>query len=145
MIMVGPGTGIGPFRGFLQERMATKEKGKNWIIFGEQRSESDFYFKEELETLQNEGYLHRLDTAFSRDQPEKIYVQHRMMEHGAELWAWLKEGAYFYICGDASQMAKEVEAALKRVIQEHSGMSSAEVDSYVKDMSQSKRYAKDVY
>lgn len=145
MIMVGPGTGVGPFRGFLQERMATKAKGKNWLIFGEQRSESDFYFKEELTAIKNEGYLHRLDTAFSRDQPQKIYVQHRMIEHGAELWAWLKEGAHFYVCGDASQMAKEVEAALKKVIQEHSGMNPAEVDSYVKDMSQSKRYAKDVY
>ncbi|NQX66040.1 molybdopterin-dependent oxidoreductase [Paenibacillus alba] len=145
MIMVGPGTGVGPFRGFLQERLASKAKGKNWLIFGEQRAESDFYFRDELESMQKEGFLHRLDTAFSRDQPEKIYVQHRMMEHGAELWAWLKEGAHFYICGDASQMAKEVDAALKKLIQEHSGMSTAEVENYVKEMANSKRYAKDIY
>ncbi|UKS30972.1 bifunctional nitrate reductase/sulfite reductase flavoprotein subunit alpha [Paenibacillus sp. HWE-109] len=145
MIMIGPGTGVGPFRGFMQERKAVGAKGKNWLIFGEQRAASDFYFKEELQAWQTEGILHRLDTAFSRDQPDKIYVQHRMIEHGAELWEWLQEGAHFYICGDASQMAKEVEAALKQIIQQHSGMTSAEVETYLKEMSQSKRYAKDVY
>ncbi|MBA2943152.1 sulfite reductase subunit alpha [Paenibacillus sp. CGMCC 1.16610] len=145
MIMIGPGTGIGPFRGFLQERKATGAKGKNWLIFGEQRAACDFYFKEELEAMLQEGKLHRLDTAFSRDQEEKIYVQHRMLEHGAELWAWLKAGAHFYICGDASSMAKEVDATLKQIIQQHSGMSASETESYVKEMSRTKRYAKDVY
>ncbi|MCL6605481.1 MAG: sulfite reductase subunit alpha [Paenibacillus sp.] len=145
MIMVGPGTGVGPFRGFLQERQATGAKGKNWLIFGEQREDSDFYFKEELERIQNEGYLHRLDTAFSRDQSEKIYVQHRMIEHGAELWSWIAEGAHFYVCGDANRMAKEVDTALRKVIQEHGGMSADEAEVYVREMSQTKRYSRDVY
>ncbi|WP_438492170.1 sulfite reductase subunit alpha [Paenibacillus sp. IHBB 3054] len=145
MIMVGPGTGIAPFRGFLQERKASGAKGRNWLIFGEQRKDSDFYFYDELEVLQTEGFLHRLDTAFSRDQADKIYVQHRILEHGAEVWAWLQEGAHFYVCGDAQQMAKEVDAALKRVIQQHGGMTADEAINYVKEMSLSKRYARDVY
>ncbi|MBW7459814.1 reductase, partial [Paenibacillus sepulcri] len=98
IIMVGPGTGVGPFRGFLQERQAIRAKGKNWLLFGEQRADQDFYFQEELEAMQRDGILTRLDTAFSRDQPEKIYVQHRLIEHGSEVWAWLREGAHFYIC-----------------------------------------------
>ncbi|MFD1774765.1 sulfite reductase subunit alpha [Paenibacillus rhizophilus] len=145
MIMVGPGTGIAPFRGFLQERQATGARGKNWLIFGEQREDSDFYFRDELEAFQKEGLLHRLDTAFSRDQADKIYVQHRMMQHGAELWAWLQEGAHFYVCGDANQMAKEVDAALKAVIQQHGGMSADEAKDYVKELSLSRRYLRDVY
>ncbi|MNO13795.1 Nitrate reductase [compost metagenome] len=145
MIMVGPGTGIAPFRGFLQERKASGATGKNWLIFGEQREDTDFYFREELEGLQKEGFLHRLDTAFSRDQAEKIYVQHRILEHGAELWTWLQEGAHFYVCGDAQQMAKEVDTALKTVIQQHGGMSADAANDYVKEMSLSKRYARDVY
>ncbi|MFC5700244.1 sulfite reductase subunit alpha [Cohnella faecalis] len=145
MIMVGPGTGVGPFRGFLQERRATDAKGKNWLIFGEQRSDFDFYYKEELEGLQKEGFLHRLDTAFSRDQAEKNYVQHRMLQNGAELWAWLKDNAHFYVCGDASRMAKEVDATLKKIIQEHGKMSAADSESFVKEMIQSKRYSRDVY
>ncbi|MDQ0193037.1 bifunctional nitrate reductase/sulfite reductase flavoprotein subunit alpha [Paenibacillus wynnii] len=145
MIMVGPGTGVGPFRGFLQERQAISAKGRNWLIFGEQREDSDFYFKEELDAIQKDGYLHRLDTAFSRDQDEKIYVQHRMLEHGAELWSWLAEGAHFYVCGDANRMAKEVDTALKKVIQVHGGMNADEAEGYVREMSQSKRYSRDVY
>jgi sulfite reductase (NADPH) flavoprotein alpha-component len=145
MIMVGPGTGVGPFRGFLQERQVTGAKGKNWLIFGEQRAASDFYFKDELEAIQKEGFLHRLDTAFSRDQPEKIYVQHRMIEHGFELWKWLAEGAYFYVCGDANTMAKEVDTALKKVIQQHGGMNADEAEDYVRQMLQTKRYSRDVY
>lgn len=145
MIMVGPGTGVGPFRGFLQDRQAMGAKGKNWLIFGEQRAEYDFYFKEELEAMQKEGFLQRLDTAFSRDQKQKIYVQTRMLEHGAELWDWLKEGAYFFICGDASRMAKEVDSTLKKIVQEHGGMSADEAKAYVNEMLQSKRYARDVY
>ncbi|WP_410511693.1 sulfite reductase subunit alpha [Paenibacillus sp. BR2-3] len=145
MIMVGPGTGVGPFRGFLQERQATNAKGRNWLIFGEQRADSDFYFREELEDMQKEGFLHRLDTAFSRDQHEKIYVQHRMLEQGAEMWSWIEEGAHFYVCGDANRMAKEVDTALKQIIQQHSGMSTIEVEEYVKEMSKAKRYVRDVY
>ncbi|WP_219836807.1 sulfite reductase subunit alpha [Paenibacillus sp. R14(2021)] len=145
MIMVGAGTGVGPFRGFIQERHAAGATGKNWLFFGEQRAEYDYYFQEELKEMQQNGQLHRLTTAFSRDQKEKIYVQHRMQEHGAELWSWIKEGAHFYICGDASRMAKEVDTALKKAIQQHSGMSAAETDAYVKEMSRTKRYARDVY
>ncbi|MDT3429136.1 sulfite reductase (NADPH) flavoprotein alpha-component [Paenibacillus forsythiae] len=145
MIMVGPGTGIAPFRGFLQERQATGARGKNWLIFGEQREACDFYFRDELEVFRKEGFLHRLDTAFSRDQDGKIYVQHRMIKHGAELWAWLQEGAHFYVCGDASQMAKEVDAALRAVIQRHGGMTTDEAKEYVTEMSLGKRYQRDVY
>lgn len=144
-IMVGPGTGIAPFRGFLQERKASGAKGKNWLIFGEQREDSDFYFRDELEAFQSEGVLNRLDTAFSRDQADKIYVQHRMIQHGAELWSWLREGACFYVCGDAAQMAKEVEAALVTILQQHGGMSTDEAEDYVKEMSLNKRYCRDIY
>ena len=101
VIMVGPGTGIAPFRAFLQERRVDRHPGKNWLLFGDQRGETDFLYREELEEMQAEGVLTRLDTAFSRDQSEKIYVQTRMKEHGVELWKWLSEGAYFYVCGDA--------------------------------------------
>ncbi|MGN7762385.1 sulfite reductase subunit alpha [Paenibacillus sp. 22594] len=145
MIMIGPGTGIAPFRGFLQDRKASGAKGKNWLIFGEQREDSDFYFRDELEVLQKDGFLHRLDTAFSRDQADKIYVQHRILEHGAELWAWLQEGAHVYVCGDAQQMAKEVDAALKTVIRQHGGMTVDAANHYVQEMSLTKRYARDVY
>ena len=145
MIMIGPGTGVGPFRGFLEERKATGATGKNWLFFGEQHEAVDFYYREELELLLREGWLTRLDTAFSRDQEEKIYVQHRMLEQGAELWSWLKNGAHVYICGDASAMAKEVDAALRAIIRQHGGMSASESDTYLKVMAQSRRYARDVY
>ena len=144
MIMIGPGTGVGPFRGFLQERQATQQKGRTGSYLGNKERRVTSTLKMNWRLYKKTAILQRLDTAFSRDQPDKIYVQHRMMEHGAELWAWLKEGAHFYICGDASQMAKEVDVALKKIIQQHSGMSPAEVESYVKEMTQTKRYAKDV-
>jgi sulfite reductase (NADPH) flavoprotein alpha-component len=145
MIMVGPGTGVAPFRAFLQERQAKAASGRNWLFFGEQRAATDFYYRDELETLQAQGYLHRLDTAFSRDQAEKIYVQHRMLEHGAQLWAWLQDGAHFYVCGDASRMAKDVDAALRRVVEDHSGMATEDADAYVTGMTRDKRYVRDVY
>ncbi|MFT3734661.1 MAG: sulfite reductase subunit alpha [Rhodocyclaceae bacterium] len=145
LIMVGPGTGVAPFRAFLQERRATGAKGRNWLFFGEQRAASDFYYRDELESLQRDGVLHRLDTAFSRDQKEKIYVQQRMHEHGAELWAWLQDGAYFAVCGDASRMAKDVDAALKVIVQQHGNLSAEEASAYVAKMAQDKRYVRDVY
>lgn len=145
MIMIGSGTGIAPFRGFLQERRATNAGGLNWLIFGEQREACDFYFRDELDEFCQEGYLHRLNTAFSRDQQEKVYVQHRMLENGAEIWAWLQEGAHFYVCGDASQMAKEVENALLSIISKQGRMDAGSAKNYLKEMSRSKRYAKDVY
>ncbi|ATA24022.1 reductase [Brenneria goodwinii] len=145
MIMVGPGTGIAPFRAFLQERQAIGAKGRNWLVFGEQRAATDFYYREELETLRRDGYLHRLDTAFSRDQTEKIYVQHRLLEQGGELWRWLQEGAHFYVCGDAGRMARDVDAALRQVVQTHGSMSTEDAAAYVAKMAQDKRYLRDVY
>ncbi|BAN49822.1 sulfite reductase subunit alpha [Metapseudomonas resinovorans] len=145
MIMVGPGTGIAPFRAFLQEREAAGATGRNWLFFGEQRQASDFYYREELEAWQASGHLQRLDTAFSRDQAEKVYVQQRMLEQGAELWRWLEAGAHFYVCGDASRMARDVDAALKAVVREHGGMSAAQAEAYVGAMARDKRYVRDVY
>lgn len=145
MIMVGPGTGIAPFRAFLQERRAIGAKGKNWLFFGEQRAATDFYYREELEALEKADYIHRLDTAFSRDRTEKQYVQDRMLERGVELWTWLENGAHFYVCGDASRMARDVDAALKKVVEIHGAMSADRAGEYVARLSQDKRYVRDVY
>jgi sulfite reductase (NADPH) flavoprotein alpha-component len=145
MIMVGPGTGIAPFRAFLQERSATRASGKNWLFFGDQRAATDFLYADELHALRADGVLTRLDLAFSRDQPEKIYVQHRMLENASELWAWLEAGAHFYVCGDASRMAKDVDAALHRVVETAGGKSPAEATAYVQALKAAKRYQRDVY
>ncbi|WP_442112843.1 molybdopterin-dependent oxidoreductase [Pseudomonas sp. NUPR-001] len=145
VIMVGPGTGIAPFRAFLQERQAEGAKGRNWLLFGEQKAASDFYYRDELLAWQREGHLTRLDTAFSRDQPQKIYVQQRMLEHGAELWRWLQEGGHFYVCGDAERMARDVDAALKQVVAAYGDLSAEQADAYVTELSRSKRYVRDVY
>lgn len=145
MIMVGPGTGVAPFRGFLHEQLARGDSGRNWLFFGEQHAASDFYYRDELETMRDKGLLTRLDLAFSRDQADKIYVQDRMREHGAELWAWLEKGAHFYVCGDASRMAKDVDAALKAVVQTHGGLSLEAATAYVSRMASEKRYVRDVY
>ncbi len=145
MIMVGPGTGIAPFRAFLQERQAIGASGKNWLFFGEQHAASDFYYREELQAWCDQGHLQRLDTAFSRDQAQKIYVQQRMIEQGAQLWAWLEEGAGFYVCGDASHMARDVDAALKQVVRTHGGLDADEAQAYVAALAADKRYVRDVY
>jgi sulfite reductase (NADPH) flavoprotein alpha-component len=145
VIMVGPGTGIAPFRAFLQEREATAAPGKTWLFFGDRNRATDFLYEDEITAWQDRGVLHRLDTAFSRDQAEKVYVQHRMLEHAAELWRWLGEGAYFYVCGDASRMAKDVDEALHRVVEEAGGKSKEEAAAYVEELKKSKRYRKDVY
>jgi len=145
MIMVGPGTGIAPFRAFLEERRASGAKGKNWLFFGDQRAATDFLFREEIERMQREGTLHRLDLAFSRDQAEKVYVQNRMLEHTKELYAWLEEGGGFYVCGDASRMAKDVDTALHQVIQTAGGKSAEEATAYVSALKKDKRYQRDVY
>lgn len=145
VIMVGPGTGIAPFRGFLQEREARGASGRNWLFFGEQREACDFYYREELLAWCESGLLTRLDTAFSRDQEEKVYVQQRMREHRAELWRWLQDGACFYVCGDAGRMAKDVDMALKDVVAEQGGMSAAEAAEYVAQMGRDRRYLRDVY
>ncbi|MET7684013.1 molybdopterin-dependent oxidoreductase [Streptomyces sp. NPDC005423] len=145
MVMVGPGTGVAPFVGFLQERRALGHQAPNWLFFGEQHRASDFYYEEELAALRAEGTLTRLDTAFSRDQRAKVYVQDRMREHGPELWHWLSEGAHFYVCGDASRMAKDVDAALRDIAVAHGGLDEAEAAAYVKQLAATKRYVRDVY
>ncbi len=145
VIMVGPGTGIAPFRSFLEERRACEDTGKNWLFFGDQKKSIDFLYAQELETMQRDGFLTRLDLAFSRDQEEKIYVQDRMLENGAELFTWLEEGAHFYVCGDAKRMAKDVDVALHRIIAQEGGRSEEEAREYVEMLKREKRYGRDVY
>ena len=145
MIMVGPGTGIAPFRGFLHERRASGAKGRNWLLFGDQRAETDFLYRDELAALMRESVLTRLDTAFSRDQTEKIYVQHRMLENAAELYSWLESGAHFYVCGDATRMAKDVDVALHRIVEIAGGKTPEQAAEYVQALKSAKRYARDVY
>ncbi|MGV9555584.1 molybdopterin-dependent oxidoreductase [Streptomyces sp. NPDC003522] len=145
MVMVGPGTGVAPFVGFLQERRARGHRAPNWLFFGEQRRATDFYYEEELAALLAEGALERLDTAFSRDQRAKVYVQDRMREHGSQLWSWLRDGAHFYVCGDASRMAGDVEKALRDIAVVHGGLDESEAAAYVKQLAADKRYVRDVY
>ncbi|MBI1372399.1 MAG: sulfite reductase subunit alpha [Phycisphaera sp.] len=145
IIMVGPGTGVAPFRAFLQERAAVGAKGRNWLFFGDQRRSADFLYEHELARWIEDGVLTRLDTAFSRDQEEKVYVQNRMLEQGAELWKWLEDGAHFYVCGDASRMAADVDKALQQVVVEHGGMSESDAKGYVKLLRDDGRYQRDVY
>jgi len=143
--MIGPGTGIAPFRGFLHDRQATGATGANWLFFGEQHQATDFYYRDEIETWRRSGHLDRLSLAFSRDQADKIYVQHRMIEEGAELWRWIDNGAHLYVCGDASRMARAVDAALKRIVATQRGMSADLAEDYVAQMQQDRRYVRDVY
>ncbi len=145
IIMVGPGTGIAPFRAFLQDREATGATGPSWLFFGDRNRATDFLYEEEMLRWQQVGVLHRLDTAFSRDQAEKVYVQQRMIENAAEIWRWLQDGAFFYVCGDASRMAKDVDQALHRIVAEQGGKSPEETEAYVEELKKSKRYRKDVY
>ncbi|WP_322068741.1 bifunctional nitrate reductase/sulfite reductase flavoprotein subunit alpha [Paraburkholderia bannensis] len=145
MIMVGPGTGVAPFRAFLHERRARGDSGRNWLFFGEQHAATDFYYRDELEQMRGDGLLNQLDLAFSRDQHEKVYVQDRMRENGKQLWSWLEEGAHFYVCGDASRMAKDVDVALKSVVAQHGGLSDEAADDYVGQMARERRYVRDVY
>ncbi len=145
MVMVGPGTGVAPFMGFLAERRALGHTGDNWLFFGEQHAATDFYYRDELDALRGDGLLTRLDTAFSRDQRSKVYVQDRMREHGPQLWSWLERGAHLYVCGDASRMAKDVDAALREVVSVQGGLDAEESAAYVKRLSTDRRYARDVY
>jgi sulfite reductase (NADPH) flavoprotein alpha-component len=144
-IMVGPGTGIAPFRAFVQDRVASGATGRNWIFFGDQKRATDFLYADEWERYLAAGQVARLDTAFSRDQINKVYVQDRMREQGAELWAWIQAGAYFFVCGDAKRMAKDVDTALHDIIAERGGMTPAAAVDYVKQMKKDKRYQRDVY
>jgi len=145
MIMVGPGTGIAPFRAFLEERRATGATGRNWLFFGDQRRSTDFLYAEELEAMAQDGFLTRLDLAFSRDQSEKVYVQDRMRTAGAELWRWLEEGGHFYVCGDAKRMAKDVEAALLEIVQTHGSRNAEQAAEYIAGLKSAGRYQRDVY
>jgi len=145
MIMVGPGTGIAPFRAFLEERLATGAKGGNWLFFGDQKRDTDFLYDELLTGWRQSGFLTRLDLAFSRDQEQKIYVQDRMMENAAEVWSWLEAGAHFYVCGDARRMAKDVDAALHKIVETAGGKSADEARVYVAKLKSDKRYQRDVY
>ena len=145
MIMVGPGTGVAPFRAFLHERRATAAPGRNWLFFGEQRAATDFYYRDELEQMRADGHLTKLSTAFSRDQADKIYVQHRMLENAGELWSWLQDGAHFYVCGDAARMAKDVDAALHQIAATAGGLGEAGAQEFVKQLKVAKRYQRDVY
>lgn len=144
MIMVGPGTGVAPFRAFVEERVATGARGRNWLFFGEQRRATEFFYEEEFTRWQADGVL-RLDTAFSRDQEAKIYVQHRMREHGADIYAWLQDGAEFFVCGDKERMASDVDAELHGIIERHGGMDADKAKEYVDEMRKTKRYKRDVY
>ncbi|MGB8352546.1 MAG: assimilatory sulfite reductase (NADPH) flavoprotein subunit [Chthoniobacteraceae bacterium] len=145
VIMCGPGTGIAPFRAFLEEREATGAKGRNWLFFGDQKRATDFLYQEQLEAWLTGGHLARLDLAFSRDQEEKIYVQHRMLENAAELWSWLESGAHFYVCGDASRMAKDVDTALHQIAETAGGLSKEAAAEYIQKLKSDKRYQRDVY
>lgn len=145
VIMIGPGTGIAPFRAFLEERQATKAPGKNWLFFGDQHEACDFIYRDEIEAFKADGTLTRLDLAFSRDGAKKIYVQDRMREAGAALWAWIQDGAHIYVCGDASRMARDVDAALRDIVATHGSMDEAVAKAFVQKLGADKRYQRDVY
>ncbi len=145
IIMVGPGTGVAPFRAFLQERQALGARGRNWLVFGAQREQSDYFYKEDFDQFSADGILTRIDTAFSRDQAHKIYVQDRMIESSGEIWRWLEEGAHFYVCGDAKRMAKDVDAALHQIVQQGGGKDAEEANEYIEKLKSEKRYKRDVY
>ena len=140
----GPGTGIAPFRAFLEEREERGAKGRNWLFFGDQKRATDFLYEDQVADWQRRGVLTRLDTAFSRDQAEKIYVQHRMRENAVELWSWLEAGAHFYVCGDAKRMAKDVEETLLQIAAEQGGKGEG-ARAWLDRLVRSGRYQRDVY
>jgi sulfite reductase (NADPH) flavoprotein alpha-component len=144
MIMIGPGTGLAPFRAFIEERRSRGARGRNWLFFGEQRRASDFFYEAELTGYVRDGLL-RLDVAFSRDQADKIYVQHRMHEASRDLWAWLEEGAEVFVCGDKDRMATDVERELHRIIEHCGGRTPEQAHEYVERLRREKRYKRDVY
>jgi sulfite reductase (NADPH) flavoprotein alpha-component len=145
IIMIGPGTGVAPFRAFLQERRALGAKGRNWLFFGHQRSNYDFFYEDEFREMKTSGLLTRLSLAWSRDGNEKIYVQDRMREVGRDLWAWLADGAHIYVCGDAKRMAKDVEVALVDIVAQHGARSAEEAATFVTNLKKIGRYQQDVY
>ena len=145
VIMIGPGTGIAPFRAFLQERQLRGATGRNWLFFGDQHRATDFLFADELDAWRHKGLLSRLDLAFSRDQEDKVYVQHRMREAGKELYAWLRDGARLYVCGDAQRMAKDVDTALSLIVAREGGMSQSAAKTWIAGLAKEHRYLRDVY
>jgi sulfite reductase (NADPH) flavoprotein alpha-component len=145
IIMVGPGTGIAPFRAFLQERLATGAKGGGWLFFGHQKRDSDFFYEDELSAMQSAGALTKLSLAWSRDGDAKVYVQDRMRQEGAELYQWLERGAHFYICGDAKRMAADVDKALHAIVETHRGCEAPAAKTYVAALKAAGRYQADVY
>jgi sulfite reductase (NADPH) flavoprotein alpha-component len=145
MIMIGPGTGIAPFRAFLHERRALGCTGRNWLFFGERSASTDFLYRDELLEMRADSHLTRLDLAFSRDQDRKIYVQDRMLEQASEFWRWLEDGASVYVCGDASRMAKDVDATLHKIVEQQGGLPHEAANEYVQQLKDQRRYHRDVY
>ena len=145
MIMVGPGTGIAPFRAFLHERMANAATGPAWLFFGHQREATDYFYRDEWEMLRQRGVLTNLSLAWSRDGAQKVYVQQRIREGGAELFGWLERGAHFYVCGDAKKMAKDVETAVRDLAVAHGGMSAEAAAAWLAELKSAGRYQADVY
>ncbi len=145
IIMVGPGTGVAPFRAFLHERMATKAPGRNWLFFGHQKRDFDFFYEDEFSGMKNAGVLTRLSLAWSRDNDEKFYVQDRMLQVGRELWSWIADGAHVYVCGDAQRMAKDVERALIDIVAAHGARTTNEAVAFVAELKKAGRYQTDVY
>lgn len=145
IIMIGPGTGVAPFRAFMAEREAAGAPGRNWLFFGDRSFESDFLYQAEWLNWRKRRLLTRIDVAFSRDQPERLYVQHRMQERGEELWAWLQDGAHLYVCGDAAHMAPDVHRTLLGIVQRHGGYSEDHASDYLTELQRTRRYQKDVY
>jgi sulfite reductase (NADPH) flavoprotein alpha-component len=144
LIMVGPGTGLAPFRAFIEHRLVTGARGKNWLFFGEQRRASDYFYEDELSRYERDGKL-RIDLAFSRDQTQKVYVQHRMHEQAHDIWAWLEEGAEFFVCGDKERMAADVDRELHAIVESQGGRTPDQAKEYVERLKQEKRYKRDVY
>jgi sulfite reductase (NADPH) flavoprotein alpha-component len=145
VIMIGPGTGVAPFRGFVQEREAKGASGRNWLFFGARQMDRDFLYQLEWQRALKQGALHRLDVAFSRDQAERIYVQQRMREQGAQVFHWLESGAYLYVCGDAASMAPDVHAAMLEIIGRHGALGAEDATAYLNALIAERRYVRDVY
>jgi sulfite reductase (NADPH) flavoprotein alpha-component len=143
--MIGPGTGIAPFRSFIQERDNREAEGKNWLFFGDRTFTQDFLYQVEWQKYLKSGLLNRLDVAFSRDQAEKVYVQHRILENAEQVWQWLQDGAYIYVCGDATRMAKDVHEALIHVVEQHGKLSRDDAEEFINELRKAKRYQRDVY
>jgi sulfite reductase (NADPH) flavoprotein alpha-component len=145
IVMIGPGTGVAPYRAFMQEREARGASGRSWLFFGERNFRSDFLYQTEWQAWLADGLISRIDVAFSRDRGEKVYVQHKLRERGAELFAWLEEGAHLYVCGDAANMAPDVNAALLDVLQQHGRMGPDAAEAYLRTLQRDHRYQRDVY